>query len=262
MRVDTHRRILKQVSKPWGSPDYLRELYGVDDFVEDYSETRFGTPLGMVHHEQQVSFVNYHVDACKARKILEIGIGPARLSAEIQVPEGLCLGVDASRLMLRAAKRRLGDLGNTSWELLHSDAFSLPFRSEYLDCVFAFRFVRHLKREDRSRVYSEIQRVLRTDGLFIFDAPNMGCADKKGVVYDQSWTTTQLSSEMVEEGFTLKTIHANIRYYGIQESISVILRALGLGKTAVRLIELVEDWSIDPNHIGQKPLEWLVLCQK
>jgi len=219
------------------------------------------TPVGRVQHEHHFSFVSSHIKKFKHAKVLEIAIGPARISAHINVPKSVCIGVDASRPMLKAAGGRLKAGKNSSWNLLLADAFHLPFRSDYFDGVYTFRFVRHLNREQRHILYSEIKQVLKNGGLFMFDAPTYGSVGKTAVIYDQHWSKDEIISEISSEGFAPIEIVGNLRYYWLQNWFSG-LRHFKLDEIAVKLIRLIESSNIDKEGVILKPLEWMVSCQK
>lgn len=225
-----------------------------------YYEKRFGTPLGEIQHRQQVSFVCEHLQVPTIHTILEIGVGTGRVTAEVRT-QAVCMGIDTSEEMLLAARGSLARNGNTCWEVALADAFDLPLPNDCVDGTFAFRVIRHLRAEERSRIYSEIRRVLRAGGHFIFDAPNIGYGERRGIIYDECWTKAGIRSEVAREGFVVRDIRPNIRYFGIQRIISSLGR-IGLRGLALRTVSLVEDLKVKPERIYQRPLEWLVLCQK
>ena len=242
------------------SKQYMRKFYESEKVAENYFDTRFMTPIGKIQHEQHCHFVNSHIVNCGHKRVLEIAVGPARVSAQINIPQSFCIGIDANMSMLEKAKNNLRVARNSSWNLLLSDAYNLPFQSNYFDCVYTFRFIRHLNPKQRTSFFSEIKRVLKKGGALMFDASNNGYVDKTGVIYDQTWSKDELISEINKEGFTLIEIVGNIRYYMIQDYLSG-LRHLMLDELAYRLIKLLE-YSKIRNSIFEKPLEWLVFCQK
>lgn len=242
------------------SKQYVRKFYESKEMAENYFGTRFMTPIGRIQHEQHCHFVNSRLANSKHERVLEIAVGPARVTGQINIPGSFCIGVDASMPMLEKAKVNLRIARNSSWNLLLSDACNLPFQSNYFNCVYTFRFIRHLNPKQRVDFFSEIKRVLKKGGTLMFDASNNGYVDKTGVIYDQQWSKDELISEINKEGFTLIEMVGNVRYYWLQDLLSGF-RHVMLDEFAIKLIRRIE-YSKTRDSRFEKPLEWLVFCQK
>ena len=105
------------------------------------------------------------LDARDGERILDIGCGTGRLTAEIasRVPGTRVVGVDRSRTMLAEARRRASGL-----TLGQADATRLPLRDRTFDAVFStatFHWV-----HDHATLFAEISRVLVPGGRLVAQA--------------------------------------------------------------------------------------------
>ncbi|QEH35704.1 Demethylmenaquinone methyltransferase [Aquisphaera giovannonii] len=108
------------------------------------------------------------------RRILDVGCGlgdDAAAMARIVAPGGAVVGVDASRGMVEAARRRHEDVAGLSFEV--ADAGSLPFDDASFDACRIDRVLQHVP--DPAPAIAEMARVLRPGGVL--------------VAYDNDWET-------------------------------------------------------------------------
>jgi ubiquinone/menaquinone biosynthesis C-methylase UbiE len=76
-------------------------------------------------------------------------------------------GADLSLNRLLKAKEK-------GYITINCNAKSLPFELETFDCVICIDMLVHvLKRADRDKIFGEVHRVLKTNGLFIFSIPSL-----------------------------------------------------------------------------------------
>lgn len=118
---------------------------------------RFGTNLRPWHR-----WVFDRLDLPREARVLEIGCGPGKLWRENldRIPEGWTVTLtDASPGMIQEAGR---NLDCTGFDLRVADAQELPFEDESFDAVVANHVLHHVP--DRPRAFSEINRVLGSDG--------------------------------------------------------------------------------------------------
>ena len=103
-------------------------------------------------------------------RILELGCGPGDLwqqnRSHLRLDGHVCLS-DLSPGMVQAARRRLGHhMPPFSFAVL--DVTALPFAENRFDVVLAFGLLDHLA--DTQQALTEVQRVLRPNGLFYTSA--------------------------------------------------------------------------------------------
>lgn len=103
-------------------------------------------------------------------KILEIGCGTGEYTKHISklFPSSTITAIDISPQIIEVAKKKCGNLKNVKF--LVESAYKTNFSDNKFDVVLGFYILHHLKIES---VRSEIQRVLKKDGLMIFVEPNI-----------------------------------------------------------------------------------------
>src|SRR5262249_29398197 len=78
------------------------------------------------------------------------------------------VGLDFSRGMLEVCRRYMASApGSARLELVRGNALAMPFNAAF-DLVVCFGACGHIVRQDESRFVSEIARVLRPGGRFVF----------------------------------------------------------------------------------------------
>ena len=97
-------------------------------------------------------------------RVLEIGVGTGLSFAHYPAVDEL-VGVDPSEPMLRRARRRAAELGRDV-ALVEAPAEALPFEDESFDTVVSLAVLCTVA--DPQRALSEISRVLRPGGRFVF----------------------------------------------------------------------------------------------
>ncbi len=96
--------------------------------------------------------------------ILDVGCGTG-LHLEMYQRFGCKLyGIDTSRSMLGVAKARLGD----GAELRLANATKMPYQTAFFDLVICMLALHEMDEAGRTRVISEIKRVVKPDGRILF----------------------------------------------------------------------------------------------
>jgi SAM-dependent methyltransferase len=98
-------------------------------------------------------------------RVLEIGFGGAKLLEALRDRGNEVYGVDASQNLVEQARAK-------GFEHVHmvdiSDA-PMPFEDDLFDAVYAYEVFEHLT--NPHRMFAEVRRVLRKDGLLFFSVP-------------------------------------------------------------------------------------------
>lgn len=109
-------------------------------------------------------------------RVLDLGIGPGISGIGIldRRPRALVIGLDFSRTMLGLAQRYLGRAGLSpaTLPLVHGDVMHLPFADASFDVITHHSFLYLLSQPERA--LSEMARVLRPGGLYVFLEPRQG----------------------------------------------------------------------------------------
>lgn len=101
--------------------------------------------------------------------IIDIGCGAGTdllLAANTVGPQGRAIGVDMTDSMLRKARAAAAEAGISNVELRRGDALELPVESASVDVVIS-NGVLNLA-PDKRRAFSEVLRVLRPGGRFLY----------------------------------------------------------------------------------------------
>ena len=149
-------------SEPITSKSGIQEFYDDPGVVGSYITMRISEPFNTVLHERQVGFLNGVIGELRPRRVLEVAVGPGRLSAEVRAAS-VMIGMDGSPNMLAEARRRTRARG-LGWNFVRGDGFSLPFATGSFDLIYTLRFIRHFDRSGRETLYRELRRTLRPGG--------------------------------------------------------------------------------------------------
>jgi ubiquinone/menaquinone biosynthesis C-methylase UbiE len=247
--------------KPLDQPDALQKYYQDRAVVGAYMERRTAQPLNGVLHRHQVRFLNRVLAERSAPSVLEIACGPGRLTAAMR-GLGFGVAVDASGEMLEMAQQRMNGAA-ARWSFLRTDAFVLPFRPGSFDIVYTLRFIRHFQSDDRLRLYQEIQRVLRPQGVFVVDALNRAVSlpyrVKRGVdsyrIYDVLYQHHEIEAELQAAGFRVLETEGIIKHSAVQRPLNR-LRRWRMGRLATAMIALLERLP------GHQPATWMLVCER
>jgi 2-polyprenyl-6-hydroxyphenyl methylase / 3-demethylubiquinone-9 3-methyltransferase len=101
--------------------------------------------------------------------VLEVGCGGGILSEEIARMGFTTTGIDPSEQSLNNAIKHAKD-NNLKINYVKGTGENLPFQNNSFDSVFCCDVLEHV--HDLPKVISEISRVLKTDGIFIYDTFN------------------------------------------------------------------------------------------
>ncbi len=243
--------------QPVHEREKLKTYYQDEKLAQEYVAKRFRDPRGAVIHREQVDVVNGIIAEHRIANALELAPGPARATREVH---GLTRGVavDASQQMLDIARAVVDP---AVWDLRQGDIYDLDL-GETFPLLFTFRFIRHLKRDQRARVYEVVRRHLDTGGWFVFDAPNVTVElplrtahPEKFPVFDELWQQDELRKELAAEGFTVERLCGSMKWHGIQRVVSKVFSygLTGVGTAIVGALDRLP---------GDEPLEWTVVCRR
>jgi ubiquinone/menaquinone biosynthesis C-methylase UbiE len=101
-------------------------------------------------------------------QVLDIGVGPGFLAAEIAAevgPRGRVCGIDPSESMLAIARTRAGQVGGVPVELKPGDANNIPYPDAGFDVVTTTQVLEYV--QDIPGALAEIRRVLRPGGCVL-----------------------------------------------------------------------------------------------
>mgnify|MGYP001593905571 CR=1 FL=1 len=97
-------------------------------------------------------------------KFLDIGCGGGATLEWLTRKGIIAHGVDVSEEAIRIAKKRLVSCSN---RLSVANATNLPFENSYFNGIIESCAFQHLNKEDRSKAFIEVNRVLKSGGVFV-----------------------------------------------------------------------------------------------
>lgn len=110
-------------------------------------------------------------DLMTGKKFLDAGTGPGR-DAEIFAQRGFeVVGIDASVELIKLAKESIHKVSFITMDITH-----LEFANNSFDGVWCCAVLSHFKKEDIPLVLSELNRVLKANGI-LFTAVKMGLGE-------------------------------------------------------------------------------------
>jgi SAM-dependent methyltransferase len=145
-------------------------------------------------------------------KILEIGCGIGTVVNELSRKGHDIIGIDISGEAIEYGRNKYGDI-----RLEVQAAEILPYENESFDVVLSFDLFEHIAEIDKH--ISEVRRVLRPGGYYLFQTPNR----YSNIIYETLWTKSlqwrryhpslhspgQLRRRMARHGFEIKFIKMN-----------------------------------------------------
>jgi len=100
--------------------------------------------------------------------ILDVGAGVGNATHVLmhRYPDATVIALDIAPAMLLMARGNIPKLSNSQTHFICADAAHLPVRAEYFDLIYSNLTLQWCP--DLDQALSELRRVLRSDGLFIF----------------------------------------------------------------------------------------------
>ncbi len=145
-------------------------------------------------------------------RILEIGCGIGSIVSELKQQGYDITGIDISREAIDYGLKKYGDI-----KLQVQPAEDLQFEDQTFDVVLSFDLFEHIARIDKH--ISEVHRVLRKDGFYLFQTPNKYSNVIFETFYHKSliWrrahpslqTPGQLNRRLSGHGFEIKFVKMN-----------------------------------------------------
>ncbi len=135
-----------------------KELWQKKQDTEDY-EKEMGSYALNIDRQIVSNFLH-----AKGEVMLDLPCGTGRFTKFLENTGNKVIGADYSVNMLKTAKKRVKST------LIRCDAFNLPFKENIFDDVLTMRLIFHYNKPND--IIREIKRVLRKDGVFVFDSLN------------------------------------------------------------------------------------------
>ncbi len=245
----------------------LKKHYNKSEIIKSYENLRFSDLSGKIEHKITISFLNNLITKYKSNNLLEIGIGPGRITKDLVV-FNKAFGVDYSNNMLELTKK---NVKNKKWRFFRASITKMPFNSKIFDMAISFRLIAHFNKKERELAYKEIKRVLMKKSLFVFDLGNVKYKKPLMVrillgmyriffkekvnkllpeIYNIKISLNELKEELNKFNFNIDKIYG-INYYN-----SLVLLLLSISKRLKNksLLKLIEKIILNIEKNNQKNL--------
>jgi ubiquinone/menaquinone biosynthesis C-methylase UbiE len=145
-------------------------------------------------------------------RILEIGCGIGTVVHELSEKGHDIIGIDISGEAIEYGRKKYGEIS-----LEVQAAETLPYEDESFEVVLSFDLFEHIAEIDKH--ISEVRRVLRPDGYYLFQTPNR----YSNIIFETLWTKSlrwrryhpslhspgQLRRRMGRHGFSMRFVKMN-----------------------------------------------------
>lgn len=132
-----------------------------NELAEEYDKSRFDNSYGQFIHYQEIEILNRYLGRNTDKINLDAACGTGRFL------DYASHGIDISQEMLKVAKLKYPEK-----ELTVAAAEALPFENAFFDNVTAFHLMMHLSKSKFEEILLDVNRVLKSEGYFIFDLPS------------------------------------------------------------------------------------------
>ena len=187
----------------------LRARWQANEVVNTYENVRYGNIKRSLAHYLDCDAIDSFLKRNFGSKdivLLDLACGTGRLTRTIiSRSNRRIISVDYSEQMLLYAREKAQAQG-VSFYPARADGLNLAFKPQSFDAVFTMRFIRHYKKPGRVKIYSEIYRVLKEQGILIFEVLN-SAVDKDArnrQTYDEAYTLEEIVRELGDNGFSLQ----------------------------------------------------------
>ncbi|WP_299242293.1 class I SAM-dependent methyltransferase [uncultured Aquimarina sp.] len=133
-----------------------------NEIAENYDSSRFSNSYGKYINNQENRILKKYLDQEDVSLNLDVACGTGRFLKYADH------GVDISSEMIRISKNRF-----PSKDIIIGDAEELPYKNEHFENVISFHLFMHLDLTTTEKILSEVGRVTKKEGFFIFDIPSL-----------------------------------------------------------------------------------------
>lgn len=132
-----------------------------NDLAKDYDIERFNNSYGQYIHKQEDEILKKYLNEKETEFNLDIACGTGRFLKYADY------GIDMSTEMVEVSQKKYPPK-----KISIEDAETLSFQDSSFDNAISFHLFMHLNVNDLKKILSEVNRVLKKGGYFIFDIPS------------------------------------------------------------------------------------------
>jgi SAM-dependent methyltransferase len=189
-------------------PDATEPVEAVENGIDPVVQELLGATCGslyapLIGHLRSYPIPELRLPPGEGRLFLEVGSNWGRWCVAADRLGYRAVGVDPSLKGVRAAQRVAAQL-DVDASYLVADARHLPFEDGSFDLVFSYSVFQHFAKADALAAFSEIGRVLRSDGRAVIQMANV-------------WGLRSLWNQARERRFREPRTLFDVRYWGPRE---------------------------------------------
>lgn len=132
-----------------------------NSIADDYDNSRFNNSYGRFIDYEERKLLDRLIDCSEGNLRLEMACGTGRLT------NYATHALDASEEMMKKARQL-----HQNVEFRLASATEMGYADAMFDTVYSFHLMMHLDLDTIGNIFSEVHRILKTDGQFIFDIPS------------------------------------------------------------------------------------------
>ncbi|MBW4577484.1 MAG: class I SAM-dependent methyltransferase [Aphanothece sp. CMT-3BRIN-NPC111] len=151
--------MLEQQYQPDDETEIVKLYY--QDLASEYDHSRFNNSYGRYIDIQEREILSHWLDSFENKSVLDIACGTGRFLNLATA------GVDVSANMLEVARTKHPDK-----QLINASAGNIPIESGTYDAIFTLHLFMHLSKTKIQAIVDECYRILRPNGVLIFDIPS------------------------------------------------------------------------------------------
>ncbi|AFZ16911.1 class I SAM-dependent methyltransferase [Allocoleopsis franciscana] len=140
--------------------DEVLRLY-YEDLASEYDNSRFDNSYGRYIDCQEREILSRWLGNAQTQSILDLACGTGRFLSLATA------GLDLSPRMIEVARTKHPDK-----EFIQASASHIPIEASQYDAVFSLHLFMHLSQTKIKAIVDECYRILRPNGILIFDIPS------------------------------------------------------------------------------------------
>lgn len=138
----------------------LKIIKYYDNLASEYDKDRFANSYGNYINTQETLILKKYLNK-ETSLNLDLACGTGRFL------EYADFGIDISKNMIDICKEKFSNK-----DLRIGDVETLPYESSFFNNIFSFHLFMHLEYSQLETIFKKISKVIKKDGLFIFDIPS------------------------------------------------------------------------------------------
>jgi ubiquinone/menaquinone biosynthesis C-methylase UbiE len=188
--------------------DKFKEYYKKKKVTGTYDKQRESNAYRKKKRALELKHFIELLDKKKGEKVLELGCSSGFLTQHL----GEVTAIDTSEGMLKIAMEK-----NPKANCIPGDMFNLKFKPESFDKVVTMRVWNHLQEQDLRKALKQAKKVLKKNGILVFDAEEKNILRKiAAIIYQNTTRITgykiyqyslqKIKRILIQEGFKIEKI--------------------------------------------------------